>query len=128
MKPVLSAVFAGALACSLLAVAVTVRAASNDMAPPGDAKGGKEVYRLMGCGSCHGLEGQGVTGLANAARLGPPILPYPAFYAYVRRPPGIFMPPYSPALMTDQEMADMYAFLKTKPMPPPVSQIPLLRE
>jgi hypothetical protein len=43
----------------------------------------------------------------------------------VRNPTGD-MPPYSIVVMSDQDLADVYAFLRARPVPPPVDQIPLL--
>jgi len=36
------------------------------------------------------------------------------------------MPPYTAKVMSDKEVADIYAFLLTIPAPPAVSGIPLL--
>jgi hypothetical protein len=36
------------------------------------------------------------------------------------------MPPYRLVVLADQAMADIYAFLRTIPPPPPLSKIPLL--
>ena len=38
------------------------------------------------------------------------------------------MPPYTPKSVSDQELADIYAFLLTIPAPPAVDSIPILRE
>ena len=37
------------------------------------------------------------------------------------------MPPYTTKMVTDQELADIYAFLLTIPAPPAVDSIPALR-
>jgi mono/diheme cytochrome c family protein len=47
--------------------------------------------------------------------------------AYVRRPSGQ-MPPYTSRVISDQELANIYAFLRTIPAPPPTSSIPLLNQ
>ena len=36
------------------------------------------------------------------------------------------MPPYTARIATDQELADIYAFLLTIPAPPAVNTIPML--
>jgi hypothetical protein len=48
-----------------------------------------------------------------------------AFLKYVRLPTGQ-MPPYTSKVVSDQELADMYAFLLTIPEPPAVDTIPIL--
>ena len=94
----------------------------GNAAPAGNAANGKKIFAAYGCYQCHGYEGQGGAG----ARLAPrPPLPFPAFAAYVRQPKQQ-MPPYTSKVVTDQELADIYAFLLTVPPPPAVSSIPLL--
>jgi hypothetical protein len=36
------------------------------------------------------------------------------------------MPPFTVKVMSDQELADVYAFLQARPRPPAVESIPLL--
>jgi len=38
------------------------------------------------------------------------------------------MPPYRAKIMSDQEVADVYAYIQTFPPPPPLSSVPLLKE
>jgi mono/diheme cytochrome c family protein len=90
-------------------------------APAGNAANGKKIWTAYGCYQCHGYEGQGGAG----ARLAPRPLAFPAFVRYVRRP-AQQMPPYTAKVVTDQELADIYAFLMTIPAPPPASSIPQL--
>ena len=94
----------------------------NNAAPAGNAANGKKIFAAYGCYQCHGYEGQGGAG----ARLAPrPPLAFPAFVSYVRAPKDQ-MPPYTSKVVTDQELADIYAFLLTIPAPPAVSSIPQL--
>jgi ubiquinol-cytochrome c reductase cytochrome c subunit len=44
---------------------------------------------------------------------------------YVRKPKGE-MPPYTSKVVSDQELADIYAFLQSRPNPPAVKNIPIL--
>ncbi len=37
------------------------------------------------------------------------------------------MPPYTVKVVSDQELADIYAFLMAIPQPPPIDSIPLLK-
>lgn len=107
---------------SVLAAQIPAARPGN-AAPSENAGNGKKIYVSYGCYQCHGYEGQGG---GAGARLAPrPPLLFPAFAAYVRLPSGQ-MPPYTSKIVTDQELADIYAFLLTVPQPPPVSSIPQL--
>jgi mono/diheme cytochrome c family protein len=91
--------------------------------PPGNAANGKKIYVDYGCYQCHGYEGQG----GGGTRLAPkPRLLFQGFVRYVRQPTQA-MPPYTAKVVTDQELADIYAFLLTVPEPPPLNSIPELR-
>jgi hypothetical protein len=46
---------------------------------------------------------------------------------YVRRPAGQ-MPAFTAKVMSDRELIDVYAFLKTIPPPKPSKDIPLLND
>jgi len=52
-------------------------------------------------------------------------MPYPAF-ALQTRAPRLDMPPYRQKFLTDQELADIYAYLLTVKSSPPAKDIPLL--
>jgi mono/diheme cytochrome c family protein len=49
----------------------------------------------------------------------------PSVRAYVRHPSG-GMPPYTAKVLSDAEIDDIYAFLKTVVAPRPLKEIPLL--
>jgi mono/diheme cytochrome c family protein len=100
----------------LLAIAVALAAQS-----PGDAQNGKKIFDSYGCYQCHGHDGHGGAG----ARLAPNPISFTAFSKYVRQPTGE-MPPYTSKVVSDRELADIYAFLQSLPSPPPVKSIPLL--
>jgi mono/diheme cytochrome c family protein len=55
-------------------------------------------------------------------------LAQPAFIAYVRNPAPGGMPPYRAKVMSDQELADVFAYIKTLPEPPAASSIPILNQ
>jgi mono/diheme cytochrome c family protein len=88
----------------------------------GNAENGKKLFAAYGCYECHGRQGAGA---AIAPRIGPPALNLTGFVRYVRAPTGQ-MPPYTAKVVSDQDLADIYSYLKTLPPPPPVSSIPLL--
>jgi ubiquinol-cytochrome c reductase cytochrome c subunit len=106
---------------------VAVRGAAQSPAPAaqpraGDVEKGRTLFVASGCYQCHNYEGQGGTA---GARLAPNPIPYRAFVAYVRAPRGD-MPPYTAKVMSDQDLADVYAYLRARPRPP--ANIPLLRD
>jgi mono/diheme cytochrome c family protein len=87
----------------------------------GNVQNGKKIFDSYGCYQCHGHDGHGGAG----ARLAPNPISFTAFSKYVRQPTGE-MPPYTAKVVSDQELADIYAFLHSLPAPPPVKNIPLL--
>jgi mono/diheme cytochrome c family protein len=95
-----------------------------DETPAGNAENGKKLFAKFGCYECHGREAQG--GGLNGPRLAPDPAPFLALQSYVRRPQGE-MPPYTDKVLSDKDLADMYAFLRSKPQPPAVKAIPILK-
>jgi mono/diheme cytochrome c family protein len=90
----------------------------------GNPDNGKRLFLAYGCYQCHGYQGAGA---AIAPRIGPPPISFAALLRYVRAPTGQ-MPPYTAKVASDQDFADIYAYLKTFPPPPPASSIPLLNQ
>jgi mono/diheme cytochrome c family protein len=99
-------------------------AATSPPAPPGSVEKGKTLYVERGCWQCHGTAAQG-GGIAGP-RLTGRLLPWPAFSKYVRRPTEEMIP-YTEKVLTDAEMADIYAWLRAIPPPPAVGSLPQLR-
>ena len=96
----------------------------------GNAGNGKKLYVADGCYQCHGLEGQGGSAApigSYGARIAPPRLTAAGIRAYIRHPSG-GMPPYTAKVLSDSQIDDIFAFLKTIPAPPPVKDIPLLNQ
>ena len=121
------------VAC-LVAAASSVMAAQNQAAPAsqpsstapaGDAEAGKKLFVSYGCYQCHGREAQGSS--STGPRLGPRPIAFAAFSRYVRRPTGQ-MPPYTAKVVSDTDMANIYAYVQSRTPPPAVQSIPLLRE
>ena len=83
---------------------------------------GAMLFKKNGCYECHANEGQGG---AQGPRLGPSPIPFARFVPYVRNPSGD-MPPYTGKVLSDEDLAGIYAFLQARPQPPPVNTIPLL--
>lgn len=90
----------------------------------GNAENGKKLFVKNGCYQCHGYAGQG--GSAGA-RLAPRPIPVVALIAYVRHPPDGDMPVYTAKVMSDAELTDVWAFLKSIPASPAAKDIPLLQ-
>ena len=90
-----------------------------------DTKDGERLYEKNGCYQCHGWQGQG--GLAGA-RLAQTRFNVQSFTAYVRNPPSGGMPPYRAKVMSDAELADVFAYIQSFPAPKPVKDIPLLNQ
>src|ERR1041385_7100647 len=85
-------------------------------AKPGDASSGKTIFMRNGCYQCHGTVGQG--GLAGP-RPAQTKLTLPSFTSYVRSPAPGSMPPFRAKVMSDQELADVYAYVQSVPPPVP---------
>jgi len=108
---------------SLIPLFVTALLAGGALAqaqgapPPGDAANGKRVYMADGCYQCHGTVGQGSR--PTGPHIAPNPLPYEAFAGQVRRPVNS-MPPYTSVVLSDQDLADIYAYLVSiPPLPDP---------
>ncbi|MBZ5694935.1 MAG: c-type cytochrome [Acidobacteriia bacterium] len=96
--------------------------ASSSESLAGNADNGKKLFASYGCYQCHGHQGAGA---ATAPRIAATALSLTAVIRYVRAPTGQ-MPPYTSKVVSDQDLADIYAFLKTFSPPAPASSIPLL--
>jgi ubiquinol-cytochrome c reductase cytochrome c subunit len=92
--------------------------------PPGNAANGRKNFVSFGCYQCHGYEAQGST--ATGPRLGPRPLAFAALSKYVRHPTNQ-MPPFTAKVLSDAELADIYAFLRSLPPAPDADTIPLLK-
>src|SRR5215472_6023026 len=97
---------AAAMACLAAATAAWAQGA-----PKGDAANGKKVYLADGCYQCHGRVGQGGLMTGPAPVLAQTKMPYAAFHRQLRSPIND-MPPYPQTLLSEQEVADIYAFLQ----------------
>ena len=96
----------------------------NTASPRGNVENGKVLYTKIGCYQCHGREGQGaVTG----PRLNQNPITYTRFVSYMRKPTGE-MPPYTAKVVSDQQTADLFAYMQSLPRPPTVENIPLLKQ
>jgi mono/diheme cytochrome c family protein len=94
-------------------------------APKGDAANGQRVYLADGCFTCHGRSGQGGNYYGTTPTLAKTELPFEGFKQQLREPVRV-MPAYSEAVVSDKEVADMYAFLQTLSGRRPVKDFPIL--
>ena len=99
-------------------------APAQQRAAAGNAEAGKKLFVSYGCYQCHGYEAQGSS--ATGPRLGPRPIAFATVSKYVRAPTGQ-MPPYTIKVLPDADLANIYAFLQSRPVPPPVEDIPLLK-
>ena len=120
MSRILSSLAGAVLACGALALP----AAAQD-APTGDVANGKKVYLADGCFMCHGRVGQGGAYNGPAPVLAKTEMPFEGFKGQLRQPVQD-MPAYSEAVMSDQQVADIYAFLQSLPGRTDPKSIPLL--
>jgi mono/diheme cytochrome c family protein len=95
-------------------------------APQGSAERGKKVYQAKWCHSCHGTVGQGGERGAGP-RIAPNPFPYEAFAMQTRRPRAN-MPRYPVEVLSDQEMADIYAYIASIKPGPAAKDLPLLSD
>jgi len=109
----------------VLALSLTVVAAAwAQDAPAGDAKNGKDLFLKYTCYGCHGFSGQNGPGF----RLVPMRMTQANFINLVRGPSAPQrMPPYSAKVITDAQLGDIWAYLKTLKDAPAAKDIPLLQ-
>jgi mono/diheme cytochrome c family protein len=99
-------------AAALSATVVTV--AQTQDAPAGDAAHGKQLFLAVGCFTCHGRSGQGGAYNGPAPVLAHTALPFDGFKGQLRNPADD-MPAFSETVLSDQDIADIYAFVETLP-------------
>ena len=96
--------------------------ASAQDAPRGDVAKGKTLYVSTGCYECHNYSGAGSS--QGARLISPPT--FQRFLAQMRRPSSV-MPPYEANVLSDAQVADIYAYVQTLPKPPDANSIRLLK-
>jgi ubiquinol-cytochrome c reductase cytochrome c subunit len=110
----------------LVALAAGVLSAAAQSSVPGaDAAKGKTAFIQHGCWQCHDFAGEGSVATSGGKVIARTALALDAFKSFVRTSNGE-MPPYRPAVITDGELDDIYAYLQSLPQPKAASDIPLL--
>jgi mono/diheme cytochrome c family protein len=115
---------------ALMAVALLVGSgpvARAQDAPPGDAVEGKRLFLAVGCYLCHGRAGQGGAMNGPAPILAKTQMPFEGFKGQLRQPIND-MPAYSEGLMSDKQVADIYAFVQSLPGPRPTKDMPIFND
>ena len=132
-----SAPRAAAAALGIFAVAGIASAAAPSTAPIGaDAARGKALFIENGCYACHGYDGQG--SIYTGLRIAPNPPPWQAIAAFIRNPPGMkrpysnwpffVMPPFTAKMVSDRDVSDIYAYLKSLPPPVAPKSIPTFKK
>ena len=98
---------------------------AQDAPPAGSAERGAATFNKYMCYTCHGILGQGAD-RGTGPKLTQPPLPYPAFALQVRTP-RLDMPAYRKEFVSDQDLADIYAYLSSVKPSPAAKDIPLLK-
>jgi hypothetical protein len=70
--------------------------------------------------------GQGSIMTSGGKRVAPDPMPWEAFVSFVRSTSRA-MPPYSETILSDGDLADIYAYLQSIPKPPDANSLPLLK-
>jgi ubiquinol-cytochrome c reductase cytochrome c subunit len=121
--------------CSYITVSLLAAFAGSSIvfaqstAPRGDPKVGQTVFMRDGCYQCHGTVGQG-SGQRGVSPYGPMLAPKPLPFTVILhqlRTPMDVMPAYSTAILSDQDAANIYAYLASIPTGKDAGSIPLLR-
>ena len=90
-----------------------------------DVAAGKKMFNEYTCYGCHGYSGQ--NGPGN--RLVPMKLTQQGFTNYLRSPPRPQqMPSYSGKVLSDAQVGDIYAFIKTLKDAPAAADIKILQD
>jgi len=103
-----------ALAASLLMGQASALAAAS-------AENGKVAFLKHGCWQCHGYQAQGGVG----PRLAPDPIPFDTLSTFVRTT-NRAMPPFREEILSNEDLADIYAYLQSIPKGLDAKSIPLL--
>ncbi len=108
-----------------LAFALACLAGASTASAAGDATKGKETFLAVGCFTCHGRAGEGGRLNYPAPPLAQLQMPVEGLQVFLRDPPND-MPPYVKEVLSDDEIANIHAFLQSLPGRVDPKTIPLL--
>jgi len=117
--------FAAAACGAAAMIGVAGGGAQAQDVPAGDAAKGKAVFLKELCLTCHGRSGQGGAYNGPAPVLAQTPMPFEGFKAQIRNPVND-MPAYPDAVLSDKDIADIYAFVKSLPGSRSSKDIPIL--
>jgi mono/diheme cytochrome c family protein len=126
MRKVVNLFGAALVAAALCAGGIGGVAWAQD-APSGDVAEGKRLYLAVGCFTCHGRSGQGGAMNGPAPILAKTAMPFDGFKGQLRQPISD-MPAYSEIVMSDKQIADIYAFLQMLPGPRPTRDMAIFKD
>jgi mono/diheme cytochrome c family protein len=115
-----------AVAAFLTTTARAQQPASESQKPAatGSASLGSQLYLDYSCWACHGYNAQ--TG--NGPRLLPPRFTERQFTLYLRTPRTRQMPAYTAKVLSDADVAHIYAYILSLPREPQLKDVPLLTQ
>jgi mono/diheme cytochrome c family protein len=111
----------------LAALAASLALAPVAASADGSPEKGKIAMIKHGCSQCHGTIGQGSVITSAGKVLTNTALPLEAFQAFVRTT-NRAMPPYSEKILSNEDLADIYAYLQSIPKAADYKTIPLLNQ
>ena len=99
----------------------------SQIASTGDAARGKQTYLNVDCYTCHGRVGEGGNFMYPAPPLAGLDMPVEALQAFLRAAPND-MPSFAPTILTNDDIADIAAFLGSLPGRRDPKDFPLLNQ
>ena len=109
---------------TLMLLAAGALLARETTALAASAEQGKAAFMRAGCWQCHGTAGQGSIA---GPKLAPDPLPFETLSAFVRSSSRT-MPPFLEEVLSDADLANIYAYLQSIPAAASPDSIPLLKE
>jgi mono/diheme cytochrome c family protein len=100
---------------ALLSFTRPVALAQTAAAGGGNAQNGKMLFADKGCSGCHGEDARGMSlseSPTGGPRIAPPPLAFMAFVDFIRNPTGKMIP-FSPQVVSNAQLADIYAYLQS---------------
>ena len=104
-----------------LVVVAALAAGARGVQPSASVERGRQLFMSNYCYSCHGTQGHGGAGprlvVGQSAD---------ALIRYVRKPTGGGMPAYTSKSISDEDLRDIHAYLRSIPPSPSAKTIPML--